>query len=461
MLITLIGPILRNGMFIDGLVYTNLAKNMAAGNGSLWQPILDVGGPVFYEHPALLPFLQSGFFSLFGDGIHTEDVYNFSILSLTLLLVFKLWQSLVPKQDTELFFFPLLLFALSQEVQLRYANTMLECGMTLFLLATTYAFVRLKDHSVLIALIATGAGTLLATLCKGPVGLFTLAMPFLYYLLVEKRFSSLAFFLPGLTLIIGYAALFLADPAAYAFIAEYLDQQVLAALRGERIENIAGSRFSILKSLVMTNIPALALCGLLYFFGKARLPLRTDEQRNSALWLVTVGAMAILPIMVSIKQASYYQLPALPFLFLGLGLLLLPKLRSVLQFFVQRRTPYLMLLSVGTVGLLAGLFVAGSMLGTTDRRDRSALKEAKLIAAAMAEQQASVYQLRVLGENRAFDSAMSYSVTGFLNRFHNIYESKDNANILLYLDTGGGEMPDTLGVEVLVREGDLLLVREK
>jgi hypothetical protein len=448
-------------MFIDGLVYTNLAKNMAAGHGSLWQPILDVGGPVFYGHPPLLPFLQSGFFSVFGDGLHTEDLYNFSVLALTVLLLFKLWQCLVPQQqDAKLFFFPLLLFALSQEVQLRYANTMLECGMTVFLLATTYAFLKLKGQSFYFALIATGIGTLLATLCKGPVGLFPLAMPFLYYLLVEKRFSFLALCLPGIALLIGYALLFLTTPAAYAFLSEYLDQQVLTALQGKGIENIAGSRFSILRSLVLTNIPALALCSLLYFFGKASAPLPTSKQKRSALWLLAVGATAILPIMVSIKQASYYQLPALPFLFIGLGLLLLPKLRSLFQFFAQRRVPRLVMMSIGVLGLVAGLFVAISMLGTTDRRDRTPLKEAELIASAMAEQQASVYQLKILGKKRAFDSATSYSVTGFLNRFHNIYETENETAITLYLDTGGGVFPDTLGVEVLVREGDLLLVRE-
>ena len=446
-------------MFIDGLVYTNLAKNMAAGHGSLWQPILDLGGSVFYEHPALLPFIQSGFFRLFGDGAHTEDYYNFTVLAFTLLLMYKLWQPLVSRQDVKLFFFPLLLFTLSQEVQLRYANTMLECGMTAFLLATTYAFIKLKDKSEVLALIATGVGTLLATLCKGPVGLFTLAMPFLYFFLVEKRFSLPALLLPGLTLLSGYAVLFIADSEAYAFISKYLDQQVVAALRGERIENIAGSRFSIFKSLVMTNIPALALFCLLYFFGRASKPSLTDEQRNSALWLLAVGATAILPIMVSIKQASYYQLPALPFLFLGLGLLALPGLRSLLTYFEQRKVPRLALSAVGLMGLAAGLFVAGSMLGTTDRRDRSALKEAALIAEAMGRKNVSVYQLRVIGEKQRFQSAMSYSVTGFLNRFHDIYHTKADSGITLYLDTGGGVLPDAAG-EVLVREEGVLLVRE-
>ena len=446
-------------MFIDGLVYTNLAKNMAAGHGSLWQPVLDVGGPVFYEHPALLPFLQSGFFRLFGDGAHTEDLYNFSVLALTLLLMFGIWKYLVSKQDSKLFFFPLLLFVLSQEVQLRYANTMLECGMTVFLLATTYVFLRLKDRFHLLSLALVGLGTLLATLCKGPVGLFTLAMPFLYHLLVERKFSFPALLMPGISLAAGYALLFLLEPEAYTFLSEYLDRQVLAAIKGERIENIAGSRFSILRSLIMTNIPALLLCGLLYLFGRANKSRLPTEHRHCGLWLLALGATAVLPIMVSIKQASYYQLPALPFLFLGAGVLLLSKLRPILSFFEQRRVPRLMLLSVAIVGIFAGLFVAGSMCGTTDRRDHTSLRGAAQIAEEMNARGISVYKLRILGEKRAFDSAMSYSLTGFLNRFHDIYETKSEADVTLYLDTGGKEIPDVAEEEVLVQTGDFTLVQ--
>ena len=38
LLLLIVGPILRDGMFIDGLVYTNIAKNLYYGIGDLWHP---------------------------------------------------------------------------------------------------------------------------------------------------------------------------------------------------------------------------------------------------------------------------------------------------------------------------------------------------------------------------------------------------------------------------------------
>ncbi|MEL7161816.1 MAG: glycosyltransferase family 39 protein, partial [Bacteroidota bacterium] len=372
LLITLLGPILRDGMFIDGLVYTNLAKNMARGHGGIWEPVLNVGGPVFTEHPVLLPYLHSFLFSLLGDGKHTEDVFNFLVVTLTVGLMYLLWRKFIRRREHYLFFFPLLLWALSQEVQLRYANTMLECGMTVFLLAGTYAYFRLGESRQWLPLIAVGLATLLATLSKGPVGLFLLGLPFFHELIMERRFRLLSIVAPVLILIFGYGLLFALRPEAYAFLHEYFDAQVLAALRGDRIENIANSRFAILQGLVLANLPALILSSLLLF---VRVPGQNRPSR--AGWLfVAVGATAVLPIMASIKQASYYQLPSLPFLFLGLGLLLLPRLVRVTDYFRRNRMAAWILRGVGMAGLVTGLYVAFSMLNTTDRRDRVPLARA-------------------------------------------------------------------------------------
>ena len=47
--------LLTRGMFMDGLIYTSVASNMAEGVGSFWHPVYTATQfPDFYEHPPLM-----------------------------------------------------------------------------------------------------------------------------------------------------------------------------------------------------------------------------------------------------------------------------------------------------------------------------------------------------------------------------------------------------------------------
>ena len=62
--LTLCGAqLFSDGMFMDGLAYAALSKNMAIGYGSFWYPHLsDTLWNEFHEHPGLGLWLQSLFF---------------------------------------------------------------------------------------------------------------------------------------------------------------------------------------------------------------------------------------------------------------------------------------------------------------------------------------------------------------------------------------------------------------
>lgn len=167
----ILGPIIRNGMFLDGLVYTNIARNLASDIGYFWAPQVFRNGEVFHEHPVFLPYVASYFFRLFGDGLFVEDLFNLTILAGTILFLYRIWIFIVGRELSYTFFLPLLLWSLNQEVQLRYPNTMLECGTTLILLAATYAYLKLNRRTILAASVV-GIGVFLAVLSKGPFGLF-------------------------------------------------------------------------------------------------------------------------------------------------------------------------------------------------------------------------------------------------------------------------------------------------
>ena len=367
------------------------------------------------------------------------------------------------------FFFPLLLFALCQEVQLRYPNTMLECGLTLVTLVTTYGYLRFREGSPWLACALAGSGAFVAFLCKGPVGLFPLALPFLYTLVRERRFSIRAAAVPMLVAAGCFGLLFLLEPAALDFMIHYLKQQVVAGIQGERIENQAVSRFAFLRGLVVFNLPGLVLSGLLLFVrartrfagrGPRKSELVRGVERRRGLAFLVIGASAILPLAVSIKQASYYQIPSLPYFYLGLSLLLLPRLEVVVAF-LRRRPKWNRV--VGSVMIAFMLFSVGfalSMLGTTDRRDVVAIQQAVEIDRVMDSLGVDTYQLIVTGERRRFDQGLTYTVAGMLNRFHAIYQDHDDLSpVGVVIRTPGGEMSELWFKEVLYQDKDLMFGR--
>jgi hypothetical protein len=60
---------LRQGMFVDGLMYATISNNLAQGIGSFWSPQLSqTVFPAFHEHPPLVFGIESIFFRVLGDA---------------------------------------------------------------------------------------------------------------------------------------------------------------------------------------------------------------------------------------------------------------------------------------------------------------------------------------------------------------------------------------------------------
>ena len=69
-------PIWRPGMYLDGVIYAAISRNMAAGIGSLAVPhFTNTLFPHFFEHPSLGLWLQSLLFRLLGDHLYVERLF--------------------------------------------------------------------------------------------------------------------------------------------------------------------------------------------------------------------------------------------------------------------------------------------------------------------------------------------------------------------------------------------------
>lgn len=293
-------------MFGDGLQYALIARNLAEGVGTFWAP-RDVGA--FVDQPPLALGLQGLAFVAFGDSLHVERLWSLVGVHALLLatpLVLRRAGLHVPVWP-----FLLLVWVNPHTVWVAL-NNLLEPTMALFALGAVGASLSGMSSGRLGRSALAGLLVFGAVLCKGPAGLFPLAVPACAALCgTDRRVAARH----GLALLVAFAlplAATILGPGG-PLLADYLDQQLLPALNGER--DAAPQRLFLLKALAQDFGVSLGVAALLWLgagrpaWTPARLPL-------------LIGLCAALPLLLSPKQARWYLLPATPYLtaWLAMGL---------------------------------------------------------------------------------------------------------------------------------------------
>lgn len=324
------GRLVQHGMFIDGLTYVSIARNMAEGLGSFWKPFYSEAlYEQFYEHPPLALWLESLLFRLFGDHFWVERLFCALTVVGTIGLIRQIWQQLFSAAtDLQAWWpFAAILWVLNEDVYLSYPGNMLECTMNLFCMgAVALLLARGTQYRAL-----AGAGLLLlaALLCKGPGALYPLAF-FFFYRLAFREKSARAWwhssFLLLATSLFCFAALWMYAPARH-FLEQYFSRQVLASLAGQRSETPVDSRFFIAERVFNTNLPGIipALVAWGIYAWRYRLRFSAPVQ-SAAIFCFGTGISAFLPIMLSVRQSAHYAVPSAPWIAMACAALIVPLL---------------------------------------------------------------------------------------------------------------------------------------
>src|SRR5713226_5809017 len=216
---------LSYGMFMDGVVYASIARNMAENYGSFWQPYYTATiYPTFYEHPPLGFWLQSWAYRLCGDSVYVEAWWGFCVGTLTVLVLVGIWRCLTP-QGYALAgaWFPIMLFIVTPMTSWALANNMLENTMTFFiLLSVLLCLLSLQNpHRGFSCLygILSGLSIFCAILIKGPVAMFPMAMPFIYSINASKKImkTCTTLFVLSMTLTVSFGLIFSLNAASAHF----------------------------------------------------------------------------------------------------------------------------------------------------------------------------------------------------------------------------------------------------
>ena len=85
----------QRGMFVDGVTYASIARNLSEGRGSFWSPSYTATVyPQFHEHPPFGFWLQSWWFRVLGDHLFVERAYSLAAAIGTALLIALIWRRL-------------------------------------------------------------------------------------------------------------------------------------------------------------------------------------------------------------------------------------------------------------------------------------------------------------------------------------------------------------------------------
>lgn len=316
------GTLTTTGMFMDGLIYSNISANMAEGVGSFWHPVYTATHhPEFYEHPPLALGLLALFYKVLGTHIWVTKLYMALTMLLCAWLTIRLWMRLGGRREDG--WMPLLLWTLMPTVT-HFANQcMLENTMVLFDLGAILLLLRSERK----AMNGVLAGLLLAAafMTKGFTGLFPLVLPLLLYgtqaaLPAEKHGAQAALpaaIIQTVALLVGLllplVIMALTVPDARGYFSNYMQQQVLAGWSQGEVH-----RWQIIVYFLRNTAITIGVVLLVAIVNNGAVKKPTREQW--AMWALL--ACAVLPMMVSTRQREFYLLTVMPMVAVLLALLI-------------------------------------------------------------------------------------------------------------------------------------------
>jgi 4-amino-4-deoxy-L-arabinose transferase-like glycosyltransferase len=359
-------PLITDGMFMDGLWYAIISRNMAEGIGTFWLPFLtETTYPEFYEHPPLAFGIQSLFYFLFGDHILVERLYSFLTYVVSGVLIMKIWTFFNKEKNTA--WIPIFFWVIIPKVSWGCSNNMLENTMMFFMLLSFLFYLYFNKKKNLVFILLSGLSLFLAGLTKGFVALYIWAIPFMMYLILnklsfKKMFVDTVILVLSTTLPLGLLMYF-HEPANH-MLSTYFQKQVVGSI--ENVQTVT-TRFAIILDFLNEIMIASVFTIILIIVTKRKFVKGQTKTNKLFIFFLVIALCGVLPIMVSMKQRSFYILSVYPFWALAIGSLLKPWILHLSErITTSKRSTRITKLSAMVFGI-AAILVIGLSAGKVGR----------------------------------------------------------------------------------------------
>ena len=414
----LLPSLVQQGMFLDGVSYASIARNMAEGKGSFSSPhYTESLYPVCYEQPPLGLWLQSLFFRVFGDHFWVERFYCLIMaLSTAKVLqmnwvVYKSIDQLHKDQKTfknDNSWLAVLIWICTPVVFWAYSNNMLECTMSLFVLLATWSAGKWLLSKNAGFLILSAIFTAMAVLTKGPVGFFPLVAPVVASITLKQGKLMLAVFHSFIISMVCIGSLMVVIrwiPGMAQFTDGYLQTRLLPTLGGVRDEFVS-NRFHFLIDLISQLALPLVILSAMFLFTKSS----RGGINNLAWFFLAMGLTGSFPLMLSPKQSLHYLVPSISFFAIGMAMFMESLMNERSRF-----SPFLTiagknLTMVSWLVFCAVLLVSGLCWGK--------FKRDELLISEITNLSLEVPANTILGSKE--DLAINWTLVAYLSRIANI-----------------------------------------
>ncbi len=350
-------------MFLDGVTYASIARNLAQGRGRFWEPHYTATiYPAFHEHPPLAFWLQAQWFRLLGDHWFVERAYSAAAAGLIALLIVTTWRAVHATPDLhEQDWLPVALWIAAPVVSWSIVGNLLETTVAVFVTAAVAVLIVGARGSVRAALaggILSGLSVVGAALSKGPVGLFPLAAVPALSLLRGLRPRSLWYAAAAQWISMSVCgALLYAVPESRDSLSRYLHEQVVTALAGRR--EVSAGPLTIIVALVQGVLVPMGIVAAAIGAVARRWERFAAGERSVAAAFLVLGLCGTLPILISPKQTGHYLMPAVPFYAIAAGAALSPTVARLRERLCSRDAVRIVRMATGA--LVLGALVAAAL----------------------------------------------------------------------------------------------------
>ena len=421
-------------MFLDGVFYACIARNLSQGIGSYWEPCFSmVNDRIFHSHPPLQFWLMSWFYKILGTSIYVERLFAALTFFGTVIFIRLNATALNPNNNSKaLAYFSILLWLVTPVVFWGYRHSILDTTMTMFCLATSYFLIRPKEgNQYLRDYLLAALFFIFALMTKGIAAIFLVFIPVgLLLIYKQNRLKVLAYFtLVFLAIpIVFLAALFYGVPPAQVYFDNYLAKQVLPSLANENEVTVSHPASIIVKLLSELIVPI--AISMLIFLSQRLSPKKIKIRNKEALLFLFIGLAAALPYLFSLKQHRMYLLASIPYFILALVFFYQDYFELIYE---KLKNPYSG--KIRRVNIVLSLILVPLLIFSllTPLRDKELLEDAYKLSESVEPQTLLHTSHKV---------AQRWEFSAYMNRLGYLYLDPHKEQELRLVDHGSEEVPE-------------------